>query len=487
MSDNTYTSQKQVVSQKRDYSAQFAKAQENKERRARDFVLKVFQLKIQTNHLSKEQLRKLNRLFAETKWFYNAAIALSKQDENNKPWKYDSKKKTVVHLDKDRNPTESQFEVLSAAAKQEILKTIGANCKSIKTNKQQGNIKHSNGLRFKSEVNSIPLREYRSSWSVVSKNRVKVTGFTKHPFRVRGLDQVTRIEGVEFANAKLIKKPEGFFLHITCYVPKQYIESKRKRSYETIGVDFGCETSFTEYHLEADQCRKRQFVFDKPEKAKKIQRKIGRRKAKNFSKNTNKGKRLTNQLKRVLNHWCNVKEDAANKYVNELAQADLVIVQNEQLGNWQAGGHGKKITNGILGRVKAKLKAKKLGNVRMLDKMLATSKFCFDCFSKHRGLAMWDREFVCPNCGCVFDRDEHAAANMIEFYNLIIKVPTEYREPKDILDLLDFLEKRVERRPSNEELHQLVAIWSQGRSQVHSHKANKNGKRHEATEALASW
>ena len=100
---------------------------------------------------------------------------------------------------------------------------------------------------------------------------------------------------------------------------------------------------------------------------------------------------------------------------------------------------------------------------------------------------MWDREFVCPNCGCVTDRDEHAAANMIEFYNLIIKVPTEYREPKDILDLLDFLEKRVERRPSNNKLQQLIAIWSQGRSQVHSRKTNKNGKRHEATEALASW
>lgn len=89
-------------------------------------------------------------------------------------------------------------------------------------------------------------------------------------------------------------------------------------------------------------------------------------------------------------------------------------IVDEMLANWQKSGHGKKIEKGILGRVKAILKI--LSNVFVLDRSLPTSKYCFDCFHKNENLKVWEREFVCPNCGRITGRDIHAAQNMIAFY-----------------------------------------------------------------------
>ena len=89
-------------------------------------------------------------------------------------------------------------------------------------------------------------------------------------------------------------------------------------------------------------------------------------------------------------------------------------IVDEMLANWQKSGHGKKIEKGILGRVKAILKT--LSNTFVLDRSLPTSKYCFDCFHKNENLKVWEREFVCPNCGRITGRDIHAAQNMIAFY-----------------------------------------------------------------------
>ena len=55
MSENTYT-------QNRDYKAQFQKKAENAARRASQMDVKVFQLKIQANHLNQTQSNFLNTI-----------------------------------------------------------------------------------------------------------------------------------------------------------------------------------------------------------------------------------------------------------------------------------------------------------------------------------------------------------------------------------------------------------------------------------------
>ena len=458
MSDNTYPSN----NTKRDYKAQFQKKAENAARRASLMDIKVFQLKIQSNHLNQTQKQFLHNVFLEAKWYYNSCIAFGKI-EGNKPYKNDCKAKTVVHYDKDKNPIVSEYTCLSAASRQEINKQIGTACKSIKSNLKAGNIKHTKGLSFVSEVNSVSFRQFSVDWKFDG-TKIKLLK-CKMPFKVFGLEQLN-VDGIEFANARLIQKPTGYYIQITYYVPKQ----ERKHNYQTIGIDFGCETSFTTFVEETKESRKLNYCFEQSENEKRVQRKLSRRHSKKFSNRANKGLRLTNKLRKQKQKRFNQKKDAANKLIFWFKQFETVVIQDEMLSNWQASGHGKKIEKGILGRVKAIVKT--LPSTFILDRSLPTSKYCFDCFHKNDDLKVWEREFICPNCGVITDRDVHAAQNMIAFYKLIMMVPTEYRDPKRIKKLLIDIEKRVETNPSRS-LEEAIQLVIQGLS-----------TKHEATDAI---
>ena len=111
-----------------------------------------------------------------------------------------------------------------------------------------------------------------------------------------------------------------------------------------------------------------------------------------------------------------------------------VIIQDEQIANWQKSDHGKKIQHSCLGTIKAKLK--QLDNVVVLDKFIPTTKWCSKCNSVKNDLTQKDRIYICK-CGHQEDRDVHAAKNMVEIYNLVISknlVPKDIREVK----LVDF-------------------------------------------------
>lgn len=460
MSNNTYKS-----NTTRDYQSQFQQQSENATRRASLMDLKVFQLKIQSNHLNQTQKQFLNNIFLEAKWYYNSCIAFGKI-EGNKPYKNDYKSKTVVHYDKDKNPIVSEFTCLSSASRQEINKQIGTAYKSIKSNLKANNIKHTKGLSFVSEVNSVSFRQFGNSWKF-NGTKIKLAGLKK-PLKVFGLEQLN-IDGIEFANARLIQKPNGWYIHVTCYVPKK----EHKHNYKTVGVDFGCETSFTTYVEETNESRKLNYCFEQSENEKRIQRKLSRRFSRKFSNKTNKGLRLSKKLRKQKQKRSNKKKDATNKLIFWFKQFETVVIQDEMLSNWQKHGHGKKIDKGILGRVKTNLKT--LPNVFVLDRSLPTSKYCFDCFHKNENLKVWEREFICPNCGCISDRDIHAAQNMIAFYKLIQMVPMECRNPKRIKELLIDIEKRVELNTSRP-LEELIQLAIQELSM-----------KHEATNAKTSW
>lgn len=79
-------------------------------------------------------------------------------------------------------------------------------------------------------------------------------------------------------------------------------------------------------------------------------------------------------------------------------------------------GHGKKVQHSILGRLKEHL-VKNSELVKVMSKWVPTTKLCRDCGKLHKDIKLSDREFVCPHCGVVYDRDIHAAENMVWVFN----------------------------------------------------------------------
>ena len=76
------------------------------------------------------------------------------------------------------------------------------------------------GLRFRSELNSIPLKQYGTTYKSKSENKIKVAGI-HGDIRVKGTNQIT--SDCDFANGVLLKKIDGYYLKVTCYIDKDKI------------------------------------------------------------------------------------------------------------------------------------------------------------------------------------------------------------------------------------------------------------------------
>ena len=185
-----------IYRDKRDYTEQFERQRQRQEARKLK-ACKTVSVKIQANKLNATQKEYLTRIFLEAKWDYNARIAFGNSSPDAKPWKADTKSTTVIHLDKDGNKVTETFKFLTASMRQEANKKLLTAAKSIKTSKARGRIKGSHGFKFKSEVNSISLRQFNTDYKIKGQS-IKLPKCGK-PFKVRGLEQLVGLEELEFA------------------------------------------------------------------------------------------------------------------------------------------------------------------------------------------------------------------------------------------------------------------------------------------------
>jgi len=379
-------------------------------------VCKTFTVKVSKNHLSKLQKEQLKMIFVEAKWIYNDMINWSSK-EDNKIWNYDSKIKKIVHKNKNFENVESELKYIGSSMKQWIVQNAVSNIKTLSTLKKKGN--KVGKLKFKKEINCIGLKQNGITHKIISKNRMKIQGISGSLF-INGLKQIN--ENCEISSAKLLNKPDGYYIAITTFSDKKVDKYKEN----SIGIDFGCSTSFT-----TSEGKKINVKIQESERLKKLQRKLS--KQKKNSKNFNKTKNL---LKIEYQKISNKKNDVANKVVHEFTQHNLVVIQDEQLRNWQKNGHGKAIQHSILGRVKTKLTNKR--NVCIISKWKPTTKLCMNCGEIHDEMKLSDRIFKC-SCGIEMDRDIHAAQNILKFG--LEKIGTDSIEftPVDIKALLDEL------------------------------------------------
>jgi putative transposase len=356
---------------------------------------RVFTVKVQKNKLNTSQREKLKMMFVEAKWLYNHVLNLSK-NEDVFHLKYTDIEE-VHHFDKDRNEVTSTLTNLSSQMKQSILDGVCGNIKALAKSKRDGN--KVGALRFISEYRSINLKQANMSYKLLGCNKVRIQGMKK-PLKVNGLDQILGL-GVDYdlANAKLVNSCGDYYLAITVYTPK----TEERQPEALLGIDMGCETSLTLSTGEKINC-----TIEENERLKRLQAKFAR-----AEKGSNNRHRLNLQIRKCYRHLDNCRNDAARKIVHRLTRDNRVVMQDEQLAQWQQSGHDRKVSHGILGRVKALLEARP--ETIVINKWMPTTKLCRECGCKVE-LGLRDRVFVCPECGATQERDIHAAQNMLWFY-----------------------------------------------------------------------
>ena len=350
----------------------------------------VISTKVQENRLSKAKLEKLKRCFPEAKWLYNAIVAsetLTIEDTS-----------TVQVKVKDTFE-EREIKCLSAQMKQSVIESVKTNVSNLSKAKKKG-LKVGR-LQFKSECNEINLKQFGQTYVIKGKNKIRIEKIDV--LVVNGLEQIN-LDEVEFANAKLIQKPSGFYINITVYKKKQPEVLTKK---EILGLDMGIKDQLT-----FSNGVKVNFYVEESEQLKGLMRKLSRQ-----VKGSNQYKQTLTRIKRIFEHQNNKKNDVVNKLNLVLKQNYIICFQDELLNQWKQKkskrrfSFGRKVQHGILGRVKDKLK-KNTSN-RMLESSVPTTQTCpvCGCLTKH---SLDKRKYHCEHCGYEnSDRDIHSANMMV--------------------------------------------------------------------------
>ena len=374
--------------------------------RARRSKMECFtrKVKIDRSHLNSKQKEAIARLFLECKWLANSCIANERFDND-----YLKELGGKVQVKTPEGMEEREFLVLGGQLAQSVIKGLKDNLRALSKLKSKG--EKVGRLRYRRQVTMVNFPQYGNSHKINrGKNRVKLANIPGW-MRVRGLDQLPA--EAEFANCKLLDRPDGLFIVITCYTDKQDQDFTPGTS---IGVDMGVKT-----HLTFSDGTKVNALVEESERAKGLRRKISRQKP----GSNNRAKTLS-RLEKVLAKDANKREDIANKIVHELLKNETVYYQDEPLNKWfeKQGqiGPGKRLQGSILGRVKEKLS--RSPRAVMLERYLATTATCIcGCKTKHEP---GRRIFVCKSCGYSDDRDIHAAKNMIRLGQSINAPATEH-------------------------------------------------------------
>lgn len=361
---------------------------------------KVFELKLVDNQMNSYQKEFLKRIFLESKWLYNDILTC------NDLKTYDTKKNQVEVLNKDKEKETRDLKLLGSQIKQEILQRTWNSLKSLSSKKKKGKKKEVGKLKFKSQINSIPLKQYGITYSFKNK-KLKIQK-CKKDFIIKGLEQLPKY--ADFANANLIHKASGFYLKITCFIPKEEKELPK----EVVGIDFGIKDDLV---LSNGIKLKTKFPISK--RIRREQRKLSRKKK--GSKNRFKQK---NKVALVYEKQTNKKKDLKNKIVSYLKNNySHIAIQNENIKGWHSGLFGKQVQQSILGGIISELK--KLPQTFIVDRYFPSTKLCPKCGTLNK-LTLADRTYNCE-CGYTKDRDIHSAMNI-----LLESIPMERRNFKPV-------------------------------------------------------
>jgi len=364
---------------------------ETKERRENQ-VCKVYQLKLQ--NLSEEDIKILDRLFLEAKWLRNFVVADIKNRINDYKYK-EVEIKTPDGFEK------RQVKTLSSQMKQEIVKQIKEDLKSLKKSKEKGN--KVGKLKFKSEVRTIPLKQYGNTYRIDrERNRIAIQGIKKW-FRVLGLHRIP--ENAEMANALFIKKPSGFYLHLVCYLPKEEVlkEIEEKKIPQPMGIDLGVK-----HQLTLSTGEKFKWYIPETKRLKKLQKELSRK-----IKGSKNYRKVKKKLQKEWEYITNCRKDTLNKAVSFLKKFQLVVVQDDSIKSWKDGLFGKQVQNTGIGGITARLKSlATLIPVLFIDRFEPTTQTCSRCLHRQE-VKLSERVFRCERCGLEIDRDENSAKNIL--------------------------------------------------------------------------
>ena len=376
--------------------------------RHREMKCRVFDLKVQKNHLSKDNKEHLHRLFREAKWFYNHCVEFLNQGKLDD---VDTKTRIVPVKTPDGIDYRG-LTALSSQMKQGIHERLWSNLKSLSSQKKGGS--KVGRIWFKPRIDSIPLKQFEVTYDLDRQGkRVRLQGLPKW-LRVNGFDQIPLDS--EIANAHLTRGRGSYYLKVTTYCQP---EDKAKEG--IIGIDAGCGTQLT-----LSNGVKVGFGSLVPRNVRKADHVLARKRGERKGYWSGKYGKAKDKRIKAYGRWVNQKKDARNKVVNVLSRTfGTICMQDENVKGWQASGHGKAVSRTNIGGTMLALQ-RKATTPLLVGRFFPSTKTCSACGFKKDEMRVWERVYDCPGCKAKLDRDVNAAINIL--VEGMRKLPAERRK-----------------------------------------------------------
>lgn len=208
------------------------------------------------------------------------------------------------------------------------------------------------------------------------------------------------------------------------------IKNKSFSELDVIGIDMSLFSFAVDSDGISDNTKTKyvRHYRNNEKKRKRLNRNLSRK-----IKGSSNREKIRRKLAKLDRHISNCRMDFAHKLSRFYADNyDVIILEDINLQDMakvkgKKGKHkikfGKSVNDLGFGVFKSFLSYKCKENDSIIlyaDKWFASSKTCHECGSKNNLLRLSDREWVCPNCGCVIDRDINAALNLKDyFYNVV--------------------------------------------------------------------
>ena len=205
-------------------------------------------------------------------------------------------------------------------------------------------------------------------------------------------------------------KSGNYFLSILIDIPQDEIV-KFKQTGGSVGIDLGVKDFVIT--SDGEVFENKHFLKKQENKIKKLQRQLSKK-----VKGSNNRDRARIKLAKAYERLVNQRENYIHSVVNELLKYYDTICMEDLNVSGMLKNHklAKAIQEVGFYRFKSVLLDKSVNNgkrVVFVDRFYPSSKTCSCCGYVYKRLTLKEREWKCPDCGEIHDRDLNAAMNIL--------------------------------------------------------------------------
>ena len=371
-----------------------------------DFLMnRAFEIRL---YPTKLQEQKLNQTFGTCRFVYNNVLGLRQSYFNDYGFK--DKDLNIMDMLKAFNPWLND---ISSQALCQSLNDLNKAYKNWFNSLKKKSKQKAKAPKFKKKSDKQSYRD-----CMMKKNIFELLDVQNRKITIPKIGKITYRCGYDFSKYGITKvcnitlkksKTNKYFCSICCECKEP---EKLKPNDFKIGFDLGIK----DFLIDSDG-----IVIDNPKYFRKSQEKLAKeqRKLSHCVKGSNNYKKQKLKVALVHEKVKNQRKDFQHKISRQIVSENQIIVSEDLKPSNMVKNHklAKSISDASFSSfcIMIDYKAKWYGRTYIkVGSFYPSSKLCHCCGYKNTTLTLADREWECPNCHTLLDRDKNAALNILD-------------------------------------------------------------------------